>query len=469
MLRNSIFVLWFLVVIACENDSTIVSDYTDVPQAEENEKYSGGIGATIFNESEEAFGFSVPALSEQEQYDFAVGNSFFRQTWVTAPASASARDGLGPFFNATSCASCHFKDGRGRAPLFEGELGTGLLLRLNIPDQDVHGGFQGDPIYGGQLQDVALEGVKNEGSYSIEYTAIVETYSDGSKVTLRKPKYSIKNLNYGALASNVQVSPRVANQMYGMGLLEAISENLILANQDNNDLNGDGISGKANYVYDVETNSKKLGRFGWKANQPTVKQQVSGAFLGDMGITSGLFPMNNYPFGFDASVTPTGGEPEIENVNLNKVVLYSRTLAVPGRRNHADIEVLKGKELFNAIGCVQCHKPKFETSSNYPIAALRNLTIRPYTDLLLHDMGEGLADNSSDFLANGNEWRTPPLWGIGLIKTVNKHINLLHDGRARNMEEAVLWHGGEAVKSKQKFKELTKLQRDYLLKFLNSL
>ena len=436
--------------------------------AEIGEQYSGG-ETTTFNKSEEAFGFFAPNLSFDEQADFEVGKSFFRQNWVAAPSSTTARDGVGPFFNAISCSSCHFKDGRGRAPLVAGETGHGLLLRLSVPGVDGNGGNLPDPIYGGQLQDGAVLGQTLEGKIAIVYQPITETFADGTTVILQKPSYQITTLGYGSLASNVQVSPRVANQMIGMGLLEAIPESTLLGFADENDTNKDGISGKINYVHDVASNSKKIGRFGWKANQPNVRQQVAGAFLGDMGITTSLFPNENAPFGVDLTAIANGGTPEITDLNFERVVLYSSTLAVPARRNYAEQNVLKGKKTFETIGCTSCHIPKIQTGNNHSIVALRNQTIRPYTDLLLHDMGADLADNTPDFKATGTEWRTQPLWGIGLIETVNKHTNLMHDGRAKNVTEAILWHGGEAKSAKDKFKKLTATERSELLEFINSL
>jgi CxxC motif-containing protein (DUF1111 family) len=436
--------------------------------AEEGEQYSGG-ETTVFNRSEEAFGFSALNLTFEEDAEFAIGNSFFRQNWVTAPASTTARDGVGPFFNAISCSSCHFKDGRGRAPLMDGETGHGLLLRLSIAGVDANGGNLPDPIYGGQLQDGAILGQTLEGKITITYQPITETFADGTMVILQKPSYQINTLGYGALASNLQISPRVANQIIGMGLLEAIPESTLIGFTDENDTNKDGISGRLNYVYDVVSNSTKIGRFGWKANQPNVRQQVAGAFLGDMGITTSLFPNENAPFGVDLSIIPNGGVPEISDVNFERVVLYSRTLAVPARRDYAEQNVLKGKKTFNTIGCTSCHFSKIQTGNTHPIVALRNQTIRPYTDLLLHDMGPDLADNTPDFKATGSEWRTQPLWGIGLIETVNNHTNLMHDGRAKNVTEAILWHGGEGKIAKDKFKKLTLTERNELLEFINSL
>ncbi|AWG23105.1 thiol oxidoreductase [Flavobacterium faecale] len=456
------FVLAATLLVSCSSSD---ADYEDL-KAEDNEQFSGG-DVTVFNTSEEAFGFFAPNLTYDEQSNFGIGNSFFRQNWVIAPASTTARDGLGPYFNAISCSSCHFKDGRGRPQYADNETGHGLLLRLSIAGVDAHGASLPDPIYGGQLQDNAILGQTTKGTYTIAYTPIVETYADGSTVTLQKPIYTISNLGFGALSSNVKVSPRVANQVIGLGLLEAIPEATILAFAYQNTKNG--VSGKANYVYDIVSNSNVLGRFGWKANQPTIRQQAAAAFSGDMGITSSLFPTENIPASVNGSGIPNGGEPEISDANFDKVVFYSSTLAVPARRDYNDATVLAGKKTFETIGCTSCHIPKMTTGTTHAIAALRSQVIRPYTDMLLHDMGTNLADNAPDYLATGTEWRTQPLWGIGLINTVNKHTFLMHDGRAKNVEEAILWHGGEATYAKSEFKKLAKKERDALLTFINSL
>ena len=458
--------LFSLHLLSCEDNN-----YRNIPVeetliAEQREEYSGG-EATVFNSSQEAFGFFASNLSQDEQSDFGIGNSFFRQSWVSAPASTTARDGLGPFFNANNCSSCHFKDGRGRPPAFDGQLGRGLLLRLSLVGTHQNGTTFSDPIYGNQLQDNAILGQVIKGKYSISYQTISETLADGTIVELQKPTYQINNLGYGNLSGGILISPRIANQIIGLGLLEAVSETTILGFAAAN--NSNHVSGKANYVYDIESNSQKLGRFGWKANQPTIRQQVAGAFSGDMGITTSIFPNENAPPGVDLSLIPNGGSPEISNDNFDKIVLYSSSLAVPARRNVADQNVLKGKKIFNDIQCAGCHIPKMQTGNTYSIIALRNQTIRPYSDMLLHDMGDELSDNAADFLASGNEWRTQPLWGIGLINTVNGHTNLLHDGRARNITESILWHGGEAQNSKVKFKQLSTKDRGNLLEFINSL
>lgn len=454
---------------ACRKDDT-PSTVDTLLTAEEGEEYSGGKQNTVFDISTNAFSFSSPGLSGNDGLLFFVGNSFFKQNWVTAPASTTARDGLGPTFNARSCASCHFKDGRGTPPLIPGEQATGLLIRLSVPGMDAHGGPMPDPHYGDQLNDLGIPTVPNEGLIQITYTDIAGSFADGEQYTLQKPNYSISDLNYGALGTGSMMSPRVGQQIVGLGLLEAIDESRILELADEQDANGDGISGKANYVWDRTQQKTVIGRFGWKANQPTVLQQTAGALIGDMGITSHVFPDQNCPNTQTGCQTAdNGGTPEISDDDLNKMVLYSSNLAVPARRDVNDQTVLKGKQLFIEIGCASCHTPKHTTGTHPRFANLSNQVIRPYTDMLLHDMGDDLADGRPDYLADGNEWRTPPLWGIGLIHAVNNHTRLLHDGRARNIEEAILWHGGEGAQSRDRYKTLNKTERQAVLAFLNSL
>lgn len=454
--------LLLLLASSCKKESSAL-------QAETDEEFSGGRNATIFSTSVNAFGLAIPALVTQEELDFATGNSFFNQNWVSAPASTTARDGLGPLINARSCSGCHFKDGRGSAPLSSSDRSTGFLLRLSVPGMDAHGGPMGDPTFGGQLQDIAIQGVQAEGEIQISYTEQRGNYPDGTPYSLRAPQYNIQ-FNYGSPGGGMMISPRVANQMCGLGLLEAIDESTLLALADEGDVNGDGVSGRPNYVWDVSEQTTRIGRFGWKANQPSLLQQTAGAFVGDMGLTSTLFPNDECTSAQNDCITAAnGGTPEVTDQAMSRVVLYSSSLAVPGRRNWTDATVLKGKKLFMDIGCAKCHTPEITTGVHPDIAALSNQTIRPYTDLLLHDMGDGLADGRPDYLATGNEWRTPPLWGIGLFQTVNGHTNYLHDGRARNLEEAILWHGGEAEDIKQEFMQLSSTERDAVIEFLNSL
>lgn len=461
--RNTLLVLGFLGALSsCKPDEESFWEYLDP-----SEQLSGG-GASINDASPLAFSKPIIGLEGDNELLFFVGNSFFNQNWVIAPASTTARDGLGPFFNSRSCSGCHFKDGRGRPPEYPGEVSTGLLIRLSTSGMGPHGEPLGHAAYGGQLQDQAISGVPSEGDYTISYNTISGQYDDGSSYSLREPNYQLNFTSYGG-ASGVMFSPRVANQMIGLGLLEALSESTILERADQGDANGDGISGRPNYVWNSLTQTTELGRFGWKANQPNLLMQTADAFLGDLGITSFINPADNCTSPQnDCQNAANGGQPEIDDDDLRKVELYCRTLAVPVRRNYDAPDVLKGKELFFSIGCESCHRSKMVTG-NHSISALSGETIFPYTDMLLHDMGEGLADNRPDFLANGNEWRTPPLWGIGLFQTVNGHTNYMHDGRARNLEEAILWHGGEAENSNTAFRNLTSAQRNDIITFLNSL
>ncbi|CAM2069037.1 C-type cytochrome [Sulfidibacter corallicola] len=436
---------------------------------EAGEELSGG-GTTVFETSPNAFGLSARNMSAERRTDFLVGNSFFEQNWVIAPASTEARDGLGPLFNARSCSSCHLRDGRGRPPENPGDALVSMLFRLSVPGEDANGGPLGDPIYGTQLNGASIPGVAPEGFGEVQYEEISGTYSDGETYSLRRPTYSISDPAYGSFREDLLISPRVAPAMIGLGLLEFIPADTILAAADPDDANGDGISGKANFVWDVEAGETVLGRFGWKSNQPDIRQQTAGAFLGDIGITSSLFPTENCSDAQqDCVAAPNGGEPELSANTLDKVVFYSRTLAVPARRDVGAANVLNGKRMFYESGCTDCHTPKYTTATLEDFPELSEQLIWPYTDLLLHDMGEGLADGRPDFLANGSEWRTPPLWGIGLNETVSGHDNLLHDGRARGFAEAILWHGGEAEAAKEAFRTMPKSDRDDLIAFLRSL
>ena len=425
---------------------------------------------TIFNKTRNAFGQPAPGLDRMQELFFFVGNSFFNQNWVTAPASTTARDGLGPLFNARSCASCHFKDGRGRPPEFDGEAPTGFLVRLSLRERDLHFANLPEPNYGGQFQDTALEEVAKEGEMLLRYDMIQGQYADGSAYELRKPRIEFANLNYGEMHPEVFTSARVGSQLIGLGLLEAIPEARLLELADPHDADGDGISGRPNFTRDRLSNRQVIGRFGWKANQPSILQQTATAFHGDLGITSSLFPEQNCsPVQSDCQAQTHGGQPEIEDDDLLKVALYLSSLAVPAQRGFDDDDVQRGEAIFNQLGCAACHVDTHRTGIHPSVSALSYQTIHPFTDLLLHDMGEGLADNRPDFQATGREWRTPPLWGIGLIPTVNGHSAYLHDGRARNLSEAILWHGGEGQAARDAFTELSASDRQNLLAFLESL
>jgi CxxC motif-containing protein (DUF1111 family) len=429
---------------------------------------SGG-DSTVRNTGANAFAQPLPALTPDERHAFVVGNNFFNDNWVTAPASTTGRDGLGPLFNAQSCSSCHFKDGRGEPPSAAKPNALGLLLRLSVPGTDEHGGPLPEPIYGAQLQDQAINGVPVEGTVTITDTEVHGAYDDGTPYTLVQPNYAITELGHGPLRPDVMVSPRVAPPVFGTGLLEAIPEQEILDRVDEDDTDGDGISGRANMVWSETAQDTVLGRFGWKANVATVQEQTAFAFHGDIGITSVLHPFQDCTEAqLECRAAITGGEPELDNNKLDRVTFYTRTLAVPARRDVGAARTDRGAELFEQLNCSVCHSPTVNTGAADPVP-LADQSIRPYSDLLVHDMGPGLADGRPDYLASGSEWRTPPLWGIGLTKTVNRHTRFLHDGRARDLTEAVLWHGGEAEASQQGFLALDADDRDALITFLESL
>lgn len=445
------------------------------PPAEPGEALSGG-STTVQQSDHNAFSLPSANLSPLRRLDFSVGNSFFRNPWVIAPATTTARDGLGPLFNTNACQNCHIKDGRGHPPAADAASAVSMLVRLSIPagpaDQTslLHAGIVPEPVYGGQLQDMAIPGSAPEGKVRIDYRSLPMHFADGTQVDLRQPTLQISQLGYGPLHPDTQFSARIAPPMIGLGLLEAIPMASILANADPDDANGDGISGRANQVWDDERGTTVLGRFGWKAGQPTLNQQNAHAFVGDMGLTTNLLPRD------DCTATQisclqavNGGQPEVSDEILALVLFYSRNLGVPARRQVDDLQVRQGKQLFNQAGCSGCHIPSFTTRADAAEPELANQLIRPYSDLLLHDMGNGLADNRPEFLASGREWRTAPLWGVGLTETVNGHSQLLHDGRARNLLEAILWHGGEAEAARQQVLAFDAEQRAALLAFLHSL
>jgi CxxC motif-containing protein (DUF1111 family) len=464
-LRLSAVAIGTIAAVGCGDDG---EPPTPAAGVEAGEELSGG-DTTVFDTTRDAFARPAKNLSNEHRDEFSLGDHFFNRNWVTAPASASGNDGLGPTYNATSCSACHFKDGRGAPPETPDEDWLGLLMRISIPGAGDHGEPVGEPTYGGQLNPFSILGVPAEGRASVVYEEVAGTFGDGEPFSLRRPLYSFEDLAFGPMV-DVLTSPRIAQAMPGLGLLEAISEETVLALADEDDADGDGISGRPNRVWDERRQATVLGRFGWKANQSTVEQQVAGAFLGDIGITTSMFPSENCTAAQpECEAATNGGTPELDDQKLRWVSHYAMTLAVPARRDWKDGQVVRGKELFSDLGCASCHSPKLVTGTLEGFPELSNQIIRPYTDLLLHDMGEGLATDRPEFDASGSEWRTAPLWGIGLVETVNRHEYLLHDGRARGFVEAILWHGGEAEGSREAFRNLARVDRDAVVRFLESL
>lgn len=433
-----------------------------------NEEWSGG-ETTVFDRSSLAFSLPADNLPLRDLPRFFAGNAVFNANWVSASSVVDGRDGLGPLFNARSCSTCHFKDGRGRPPA-AGEIPIGLVFRVSIPGLGDDGGPLPHPIYGNQLSVRALPGLEPEARITVRVEEISGAYPDGSAYTLQKPNYAFADWGYGTPQEELQFSPRVASAVFGLGLLDAIGKSDLERWADPEDRDGDGISGRINRVRSPSKNSEGVGRYGWKANKAELIDQIAAAFLGDMGITTNLIPEENHSATqAPPGLFPSGGTPELADQELEDLDFYLKTLGVPASRIGSTEVFHKGKALFESARCSSCHIPEIETDPHYPIPALAGQIIRPYTDLLLHDMGEALSDGRRDFQATGREWRTPPLWGIGLLPTVNGHSRLLHDGRARNVEEAILWHGGEAEKSKDAFKAMSAENRKHLIAFVESL
>lgn len=461
--------------------TAITTDFT-APHRFENKP--GGAATVRARMTADAFSQRSGNISFEDELNFKVGNGLFRKLWVSAPSSTLASDGLGPLYNARSCQRCHIKDGRGHPPENDQDNAISMFLRVSIPGPSEAAIAEikdyiatlPDPTYGTQLQDFAVQGHASEYRLAITYDEEVVSLADWVEVSLRHPTYEAADLGYGPLHPDAMLSPRVAPQMIGLGLLEAIPAADILAGADPDDLNGDGISGRPNVVWSVEFDQPMLGRFGLKAGNPTIREQSAAAFVGDIGISNPLFDAGSgectdLQADCLAAVHGDGDDrgTEINAEGLDLVVFYSRNLAVPARRGSDDPQVLRGKEVFYTTGCTSCHTPSFVTHRLEDQPEQSFQLIWPYTDMLLHDMGPALADNRPEARATGQEWRTPPLWGIGLTEQVSGHTYFLHDGRARSLLEAVLWHGGEAQMQRDSVVEMSTQDRDALIAYLESL
>ncbi|WP_340109017.1 di-heme oxidoredictase family protein [Pikeienuella sp. HZG-20] len=461
---------------------------TDFSVAEPFEARPGGAATSMKRVTRDAFSHSSASLSFARELDFKVGNGIFRKIWVSAPSSTLASDGLGPLFNARSCQRCHLKDGRGHPPPPGADNAVSFLFKLAVPAERSalkaelaayldYAPTAPHPVYGAQLQDFAIQGHRAEGRVEVSYEEVDIALSEGETARLRRPAYAVGDPAFGPLGPETMLSPRVAPPMIGLGLLEAIPAADILAGADPDDADGDGISGEAQIVWSEERAAPTLGRFGWKGGAPSVRAQAAAAFSSDIGISTSLRPhgwgdcteaQSACRAARDGGDARDGGL-EVGDEALDLVVFYSRNLAVPARRDVDDATVLRGKRIFHEAGCAACHRPKFVTDRLIDQDEQSFQLIWPYSDLLLHDMGEGLADGFSEGRANGREWRTPPLWGVGLTKTVNAHEFFLHDGRARGLLEAILWHGGEAAAARDAVTVMPKADRAALIRFLESL
>lgn len=457
---KSIYVGVFICVLLVR---FVIGDQSD-------EHLSGG-DTTVFEENNKAFSRPLANIQSKTLRHHSIGNSFFNQNWIEAPASATARDGLGPLFNARSCSACHPHDGKG-SPHTRGINRLGMVTRISIPGSGPHGEPLGDPNYGTQLADFALPSIQPEATIRLRFQE-KQVVINGRPFVLHEPELKLRDLVYGPLSEAVTFSHRLAPAVHGMGLINELSDETILSFADPDDRDGDGISGRPNLVWDRERGEKRIGRFGWKASQPTLKQQIADAFVNDIGITSSLFPDEAIPSGQEARLgemeKSSGGSPEVPDQIVDRVTTYLATIAPPARRGLDQPSVKRGKEVFHQIQCAACHIPEMKTRGDASLPELADQTIRPFSDFLLHDMGPGLADGRPDFEASGSEWRTPPLWGIGLQHIVSRHSFYLHDGRARNVIEAILWHDGEGRKSRDLFVALPQKDKEAIFDFLNSL
>lgn len=399
--------------------------------------------------------FNQPArnLTNDESRRFGAGADTFNRRTTEA-------EGLGPIYNDDSCLSCH-ADGiapvRAPAPSDADQLpNTGLLLRLSMPGTGPNRSAIPEPTYGFQLQTDAVDGSRPEGRLSVTWSKIDGTYADGTQYELRRPTFTAVDLRDGPMDPRVLTSARIAPPMIGLGLLEAIAETTIVEAADPDDRDGDGVSGRPNRVSDTLTGVVELGRFGWKASQPSVRQQTVVALDQDLGVSTADLPGTR------------GATPEMSPGALSDMVFYNRTIAVPVARGTDAVDVERGSATFGQIGCAACHTPTQETGPDQ-VDGLARQTIHPYTDLLLHDLGPDLGDGRPDGDATGDEWRTPPLWGLGHRVGVVGYGAFLHDGRARTPTEAILWHGGEAQSAAERFRTLDRQARDDLAAFLGSL
>ncbi len=461
---------------------------TAFAQQVDNPAFPGGNTSWPNADGRNVFTHYSANMTFEKRLDFKLGEALFQRLWVTAPTRTKTADGLGPLFNSRACNGCHIRNGRGHPVDVNNpeEGATSMLLRLSIPPQtagQLRDHLDGEiaaipePVYGGQFQDFSVPGIHAEGRVKVTYQNINIDLAGGETVTLQQPDYQMTDLAYGPLHPDVMVSPRLAPPMIGLGLLEAIPDELLLARADPQDADGDGISGRVNHVWDIAKGQLAIGRFGWKAGMPSLDQQNQNAFQFDVGLSTPLYPDGSGDCTSAQTAclnAPNGNDPEFENLEAHSqvtdlVLYYTRNLAPPVRTNADDADVVAGQKIFDSIGCASCHTPRYQLPERRDMTEQSGQVIWPYSDLLLHDMGEGLADHRPEAQASGREWRTPPLWGLGLAKQIDPRAGFLHDGRARTILEAVLWHGGEAEPARHSVTMLPPSERRKLLAFLKSL
>jgi CxxC motif-containing protein (DUF1111 family) len=425
-----------------------------------------------------AFSEPAPILDYRQREKFLRGRQHFNQKWVVFP-SLGGSWGLGPTFIADRCSGCHVGGGRGDTPKSADQQLFSVLVRISIPGEDEHGGPKPHPNYGDQIQNQGLMGQDRDATYLGErvppeahlyvgWEEVPAAFADGETVMLRKPRLQVENLKFGPLGPEVMYSLRIAQTTFGLGLLEAVTEADILAIAERQ--KAQGVNGRPNYVWDAIGKRVALGRFGWKSNQPSIRQQIAAAFHGDLGVTSPLFDKENCPpVQVDCAYQPPGNQPELVEADWDELEFWTHALAVPARRDVDTPGYQRGEWLFVEAQCAACHVPQLKAGSLPGLPQIKDQVFHAYTDLLLHDMGEELADGRPDFKAGPRDWRTPPLWGLGLSQIVSGSTAMLHDGRARNATEAILWHSGEAQTAREAFRNMPKADREALLKFLSSI
>ncbi len=401
-----------------------------------------GDATTTFEVSDRSYNLSARNLGLAARIRFADGDEVFEAFFTEA-------DGLGPDFNANSCQSCHVNNGRHATSVEGGYVGIGPVVHVSAA-----GALDGEvpaalPGYGTRLQTYANAG-DAEALVNVLYEYTDGTYPDGTPYELRRPVVSVVGRE-GMLPADAELSLRIPPPVAGPGLLEYVPEADIVAAADPDDADGDGISGEVQWVPDGD--DLRVGRHGWKAENFDLVHQSAGALAEDIGVGTNL--------------NPVAGAVELSDEDLADLAFYVEGLAIPAGRDVEDPQVIRGAHLFDTIGCTSCHTPQQRTGTTQ-VPELDDLVIVPFTDLLLHDLGPGLADDRPVLNASGSEWRTAPLWGIGLLDVVNGHVSLLHDGRARSIEEAILWHGGEAQRVTDAFMALSAADRAALIRFVES-
>ena len=414
---------------------------------EEGDDRQGG-DTTIDDRTREAFTHPAANLDDEQRQTFQLGRGPFNFIW--APPQ------LGRLFNNSSCLGCHGGNGRGRSSVTRGqEVGSEALVRVSLSDGEpsTPGGNVAVPGFGEQLQDHTTGGLP-EVFLELTWTETVTYFGDGTEQAMRLPQIRIQLPNVNEPLPPWMFSYRQAPPLHGLGLLEAIPDETLAELEDPDDADGDGISGRRNVVWDSIAMKMATGRFGHKANVAHLVDQAAGAFVNDMGLTNKVFPEED-------------GMRDVNDDQLDQVTFMVSTIAVPAAAPRSS-DALRGRTLFTQFQCASCHVPTLETG-DHRIPQLANQTIHPYTDMLLHDVGDLLTDARPDHLAIGTEWRTPPLWGIGVTQIVQPGTTYLHDGRARTLEEAILWHGGEAEAAQQAFRNAKKTDRDALIRFLETL